>query len=357
MSVSLVSFSAIVDRYGYNDFLAAFQDEAPNTVVMKCIDSEVPESLATLLLLFYLGNTIPRVQVASVLGADHVDLLISIGILEANDTAIRSTVRLQYIAGLTFFVGFPSIRFPLYFGEDSLGLLRRQRSRPGRRALDLCTGTGVQAMRLASMGADAVGVDLNPFAIRIARLNAEMNGLSDRLDFRAGDLWGAVKDGERFDWVSCNPPLLPTFAEGNYPLIGDGGDDGMSIVWRILDNLEERLTDEGQAVVLGETWSDGIMPLCFDRLAEMSRRTSLTATMTVIRTFPAGVGTTWHNGMVETYAIHSETPREDASRGLERVMTSLGATHVVSYFLNVRRGGVPGLIDLSPFPSGRIWEV
>jgi methylase of polypeptide subunit release factors len=39
-------------------------------------------------------------------------------------------------------------------------------------------------------------------------LNAVVNGMHDRVEFRQGDFVDAVA-GERFDHIVCNPPLLP----------------------------------------------------------------------------------------------------------------------------------------------------
>src|SRR3989304_1477034 len=79
--------------------------------------------------------------------------------------------------------------------------------KPGAaRALDLGTGCGIGAIFAARLGYTAVGVDINPQAVRCARVNVLLNGLEDRVEVRPGDLLGPVA-GERFDLVLFNPPF------------------------------------------------------------------------------------------------------------------------------------------------------
>ena len=75
------------------------------------------------------------------------------------------------------------------------------------RVLDLGTGTGVAAIRAAIRGAQVTAVDVNPEAVRCARINVLLNHVDDRVEVRHGDLFAPVA-GERFDRVLCNPPFF-----------------------------------------------------------------------------------------------------------------------------------------------------
>ncbi len=71
--------------------------------------------------------------------------------------------------------------------------------------LDLCTGTGVVAVSAAMRGAArVVAVDLNPAAVKNARLNAQHFKL-DQIEVREGSLFEPVKN-EKFDIIAINPP-------------------------------------------------------------------------------------------------------------------------------------------------------
>jgi release factor glutamine methyltransferase len=77
----------------------------------------------------------------------------------------------------------------------------------GGRALDLGTGSGVGAVFAARRGWRVVATDVNPRAVRCARVNALVHGLEGRVEVREGDLFAPVA-GERFDLVLFNPPYF-----------------------------------------------------------------------------------------------------------------------------------------------------
>lgn len=75
----------------------------------------------------------------------------------------------------------------------------------GKSVLDVCTGTGVVAVKATQKGADrVVAVDLNPEAVKNAKLNAEKFGLS-QIEVREGSLFEPIGD-QKFDVIAINPP-------------------------------------------------------------------------------------------------------------------------------------------------------
>lgn len=75
------------------------------------------------------------------------------------------------------------------------------------RVLDLGTGSGILAIVAASLGHNVVATDLNPVAIKCARLNAERARLTGSVEVRHGDLFQPVA-GEQFDLIVWNPPFF-----------------------------------------------------------------------------------------------------------------------------------------------------
>jgi release factor glutamine methyltransferase len=73
------------------------------------------------------------------------------------------------------------------------------------RVLDMGTGSGVNAILAASKSTDVVAVDINPHALETARVNAERNGVGDRISVLHSDVFDAV-DG-RFDLIVFDPPF------------------------------------------------------------------------------------------------------------------------------------------------------
>lgn len=115
------------------------------------------------------------------------------------------------------------------------------------RALDLGTGSGIQAVVLAARGYRVIAVDLNREAARCARANALINGLEERIDVREGDLYGPLAEG-RFDLVVFNPPFFQGQPDSPFELSWRSRD----VVPRFAQGLPERLAAGGQAIVI---WS------------------------------------------------------------------------------------------------------
>jgi release factor glutamine methyltransferase len=73
--------------------------------------------------------------------------------------------------------------------------------------LDMGTGSGLGAVFAARRARRVVAVDVNPEAVRCARINALVHRVDGRVEVREGDLFAPVGD-ERFDRVLFNPPYF-----------------------------------------------------------------------------------------------------------------------------------------------------
>src|SRR5206468_3275957 len=74
---------------------------------------------------------------------------------------------------------------------------------PVERALDLCTGNGIQAILLAAHAESVVATDVNARAVAYAEFNAALNDAGN-VETRVGSFFDPV-DGETFDLVVANP--------------------------------------------------------------------------------------------------------------------------------------------------------
>jgi HemK-related putative methylase len=113
------------------------------------------------------------------------------------------------------------------------------------RALDMGTGSGIGAVFAALRGYRVTAVDVNPHAVRCARINALLNGLEERIEVREGDLFSAVP-GERFDLVLFNPPFFRGAPRD--PL--DAAWRSHDVIERFAAGLPAALAPGGQALLL-----------------------------------------------------------------------------------------------------------
>ncbi|MBR6916150.1 MAG: peptide chain release factor N(5)-glutamine methyltransferase [Clostridia bacterium] len=126
----------------------------------------------------------------------------------------------------------------------------------GGRVADLCTGSGCVAVSTLAARADleCVAVDKYADVLEIARQNAVLNGVFDRIAFEACDVLEGLPDGS-FDAILCNPPyvtdseyedLAPEiFYEPRRALCG--GTDGLDFYRSILSRCGAILKDTGAA--------------------------------------------------------------------------------------------------------------
>ncbi|MFC5835794.1 methyltransferase [Nonomuraea insulae] len=122
--------------------------------------------------------------------------------------------------------------------------------RQGDRVLDMGTGSGVNALLAASMGAEVLAVDVNPLAVEAARRNAERNGVS--LEVRESDVFGAV-EGE-FDLIVFDPPFR-WFAPRD-PLESATTDEGYRAMIAFFRDVRRHLAPGGRLLIFFGTSGD-----------------------------------------------------------------------------------------------------
>ncbi|MGZ4320399.1 MAG: methyltransferase [Gaiellaceae bacterium] len=129
------------------------------------------------------------------------------GLLELDGDAAVARVRLTPFAGLLVAheADASDANFVTGVNAASRTLATLTVRRPVERALDLGTGSGVEALLAARHAETVVATDINPRALEYARLSARLNGLD--LDLREGSFFEPV-EGERFDLIVANPPFV-----------------------------------------------------------------------------------------------------------------------------------------------------
>lgn len=98
------------------------------------------------------------------------------------------------------------------FGTDSVLLTDFVRVKKGARIVDLCTGNGIIPILLsAKTKAESItGIEILKESFCLAKRNAELNGLTDKVNFINDDIknWKNHFENGRADVVTCNPPYM-----------------------------------------------------------------------------------------------------------------------------------------------------
>jgi methylase of polypeptide subunit release factors len=152
--------------------------------------------------------------------------------------------------------------YVLGISEASSSLAQLTIRQPVGRALDLGTGCGVQALHLAQHADEVVATDVNPRALAMARLTAQLNEID--LDVRDGSLFEPVA-GETFDLIATNPPFVISPPGSEVLVYRDSGMPGDSVVRHLVENAATHLTDGGWCQILanwahrdGADWRDDL---------------------------------------------------------------------------------------------------
>ncbi|MCX4995077.1 class I SAM-dependent methyltransferase [Streptomyces longwoodensis] len=133
---------------------------------------------------------------------------------------------------------------------------------PVASALDLGTGSGIQALHASRHATRVTATDLNPRALHITALTLALSG-APAADLREGSLFEPVRDDESYDLIVSNPPFV--ISPGARLTYRDGGMGGDDLCRSLVQGAGERLNEGGFAQFLanwqhveGEDWQDRI---------------------------------------------------------------------------------------------------
>ena len=144
-------------------------------------------------------------------------------------------------------------------GEASTTLAGITVRAPVATALDLGTGSGIQALHAAQHATLVTATDLNPRALDFTRLTLALSGARGA-ELLRGSLFEPV-DGDTYDLIVSNPPFV--ISPGTGLTYRDGGMSGDDLCRTLVQQAGDRLNDGGYAQFLanwqhveGEDWQD-----------------------------------------------------------------------------------------------------
>lgn len=116
----------------------------------------------------------------------------------------------------------------------------------GAKVLDMGTGSGVGAVVASTWASEVCAVDVNPDAVRCARINALLNRCESKVHVAHGDLFESLADGDGpFDVVLFNPP----FYRGEPRDGRDHAWRGQSVDVRFARDLKRFLASSGHVLL------------------------------------------------------------------------------------------------------------
>ncbi|MEU5940070.1 methyltransferase [Micromonospora sp. NPDC047548] len=177
--------------------------------------TEDRDPLATLIRVFICDQTEPEAAVAAALAPLDIAEALAGGLVERHGDGLRAGVDLEpYGDDWWVLADVPASARPgrplhsehvLGIGGATQTLIGAAVRRPVETALDLGTGSGVQALHLATHARRVTATDVSERALRFAATTAALNGQDWEL--LRGDMVAPVA-GRRFDLVVSNPPFV-----------------------------------------------------------------------------------------------------------------------------------------------------
>ena len=197
----------IQERLATGDELLARSPELPS-YLRRLGDAD---ELAVLLRLFLLGVPVSEARFEALVGAGLRERLAAAGLLVPDAEVVHGAARVvphdelliasdHAGAAENHADHVPGVHRP------SVALAHLTVRGNGERALDLCTGNGIQAILLAAHADHVIATDVNERALGYATFNAALHGVAN-VETRAGSFFEPVV-GERFDLVVANPPYV-----------------------------------------------------------------------------------------------------------------------------------------------------
>lgn len=208
----------------------------------------------TAIKLLFLGLPVEREEVDAAFAPLTAEDLRRLGVLQPGDSPLVASVRVvphadlllagnrypdetpggtpaDYVATVTA----PSAILATLTARDNV-----------RTALDVGTGSGIQALWAARHCDRVVAVDINPRALNLAAFNAFLNGVRN-IEFRQGSLFEPVA-GERFDLIVSNAPYVVS-PDTRYAF-RDGGLASDAFCERLVKESVDHLEEGGFAELL-----------------------------------------------------------------------------------------------------------
>lgn len=192
--------------------------------------------------IFYLNSEVKREEIARFFSEEKINSFINNRILKVSNGNFKFNIKLipykdMILSKGTSWFGKDSVTFAEHLAEDLNGM-------SFDKTLDLCTGTGIQAMVSLKYSKRVFASDVRERSVQNAILNSKINNLTD-ITFLTSDVLKNISG--KYDLITANPP---------YGIVSRNPDDkeyGLHTVFELIENLDNYLKDGGVAKVFTES--------------------------------------------------------------------------------------------------------
>lgn len=277
-----INYSFIIKNLrGSTDFIDPWCDFDQMQTILEDLNIEHSDIIK----LLYLGEPTNYNNLIGQSYKKDIDLLIESGILLKEDNILKTNnfVVLLY-QGLYILTEINpwyktciNKNTDVYIGFDSLRLAENIIFDKDSTVLDLCSGTGIQGLLASKSAKKVISVEINEKAAQVAMFNSKLNKVNNIMNIRIGDLYSIVKD-EKFDYIYANPPFIPMIEGIEYPICGDGGRDGLIVLNKIFDNLDNYLNENGKSIIFCQCLGDDKNIFFNNKVDELSKNNNWKST-------------------------------------------------------------------------------
>lgn len=146
--------------------------------------------------------------------------------------------------------------------DDTFLLIDNLNVKAGDFVLEIGTGTGLVSLKVAQLAEKIIATDISPIAVKLARSNVELNGLTEKIEIRQGHLFEPIQRGEKFDIILFNPPYLPEAHKKDHDKSNwiekawDGGKTGRDIIDPFIKSCKNFLSSKARVQIIQSSLSN-----------------------------------------------------------------------------------------------------